>query len=95
MSADVSTDRATASRPTAGPAGGPGMPLGPELTALLRRLKLGKAVDTLPERLALARTNRMSHAEFLAVVRPMRPPAATAPAPSYGPAPPALTPRCD
>jgi len=35
---------------------------------LLRRLKLGKAVDTLPERLALARTNRMSHAEFLALV---------------------------
>jgi len=29
-------------------------PLDPDLTALLRRLKLGKAVDTLPERLALA-----------------------------------------
>lgn len=47
---------------------GPGVPLDPDLTALLRRLKLGKAVDTLPERLAIAKTTRMSHAEFLALV---------------------------
>ncbi len=46
---------------------GPGVPLDPDLTALLRRLKLGKAVDTLPERLAIAKTNQMSHAEFLAL----------------------------
>ena len=34
----------------------------PELTATLRRLKLGQLVDTLPERLALAKTSKMSHA---------------------------------
>ena len=37
----------------------------PELTATLRRLKLGQLVDTLPERLALAKTSKMSHAECL------------------------------
>lgn len=42
--------------------------LDPELTATLRKLKLGRLVDTLPERLALAKTNKLSHAEFLAVV---------------------------
>lgn len=39
-----------------------------ELRALLRRVKLGKALDTLPERLALARTNNLSHQEFLELV---------------------------
>lgn len=43
-------------------------PLDPELTTTLRRLKLGQLVDTLPERLALAKTNKLSHAEFLHVV---------------------------
>lgn len=43
-------------------------PLLPELTATLRRLKLGQLVDTLPERLALATTNKLSHAEFLQIV---------------------------
>jgi DNA replication protein DnaC len=43
-------------------------PLDPELTATLRRLKLGQLVDTLPERLALAKTNKLSHAEFLQIV---------------------------
>ena len=42
--------------------------LDPELTATLRRLKLGQLADTLPERLALAKTNKLSHAEFLHVV---------------------------
>ena len=37
----------------------------PELRVLLRRVKLGKLLDTLPERLALAKTNALSHAEFL------------------------------
>lgn len=37
----------------------------PELRALLRRVKLGKLLDTLPERLALAKTNQLSHGEFL------------------------------
>lgn len=40
----------------------------PELRALLRRVKLGKALDTLPERLALARSSGLGHAEFLELV---------------------------
>jgi hypothetical protein len=40
----------------------------PELKALLRRVKLGRCLDTLPERLALAATGGMGHAEFLELV---------------------------
>ena len=40
----------------------------PELKALLRRVKLGRCLDTLPERLALAATAGMGHAEFLELV---------------------------
>ena len=40
----------------------------PELRALLRRVKLGRCLDTLPERLALARTGGLGHAEFLELV---------------------------
>jgi DNA replication protein DnaC len=40
----------------------------PELAALLRRVKLGRCLDTLPERLALATTGQMGHAEFLELV---------------------------
>ena len=40
----------------------------PELKALLRRVKLGRCLDTLPERLALATTGGMGHAEFLELV---------------------------
>src|SRR6202035_2699529 len=39
-----------------------------ELRALLRRVKLGRSLDTLPERLALAKTHSMGHAEFLELV---------------------------
>jgi hypothetical protein len=39
--------------------------ISPELRSLLRRLKLGRTLDTLPERLSLARQNTLSHAEFL------------------------------
>ena len=35
-----------------------------ELRDLLRRVKLGKLLDTLPERLALAKTNGLAHSEF-------------------------------
>jgi len=45
-----------------------GGPISPELRAILRRLKLGPLVDTLPERLALARTGHLAHAEFLELV---------------------------
>src|SRR5487761_713933 len=37
----------------------------PELKVLMRRLKLGRLLDTLPERLALARTHNLVHTEFL------------------------------
>jgi DNA replication protein DnaC len=40
----------------------------PELKALLRRVKLGRCLDTLPERLALASTGQLGHAEFLELV---------------------------
>lgn len=40
----------------------------PELKALLRRVKLGQCLDTLPERLALAQTSQLGHAEFLELV---------------------------
>jgi DNA replication protein DnaC len=47
-------------------AAGPGRiePSG-ELKELMRRLKLGRLLDTLPERLALARTGQMAHHDFL------------------------------
>ena len=43
-------------------------PLGPDLKATLRVLKLGKLTATLPERLTLARQNNMPHADFLQLV---------------------------
>lgn len=33
----------------------------PELTSVLRRLKLGRLLDTLPERFVLARQQQMTH----------------------------------
>lgn len=43
-------------------------PVTPELKGLLKRVKLGKTLDTLPERLTLARQNKLGHAEFLELV---------------------------
>jgi len=40
----------------------------PELKALLRRVKLGRTLDTLPERLTLAKTRDLAHSEFLELV---------------------------
>src|SRR5215467_6872932 len=40
----------------------------PELTAVLRRLKLGRLLDTLPERFVLARQQQMPHQDFLLLV---------------------------
>ncbi|HXY39953.1 MAG TPA: ATP-binding protein [Vicinamibacteria bacterium] len=40
----------------------------PELRTLLRQLKLGRCTDTLPERLALAKSRSLGHAEFLELV---------------------------
>jgi DNA replication protein DnaC len=39
-----------------------------ELKALLRQVKLGRCLDTLPERLALARTESLPHADFLTLL---------------------------
>lgn len=39
-----------------------------ELKALLRRVKLGRCLDTLPERLALARSQSLPHADFLTLL---------------------------
>src|SRR5947208_16959775 len=39
-----------------------------DLKAALRRLKLSRMLDTLPERLALARQQKMPHQDFLLLV---------------------------
>src|SRR3954466_6678863 len=43
-------------------------PIGPELKQILRHLKLGQMLDTLPERLALAKQQHLGHADFLELV---------------------------
>jgi len=40
----------------------------PDLKTLLRRVKLGKLIDTLPERLSLARQQKMPHQDFLTLL---------------------------
>ena len=40
----------------------------PDLRTTLRALKLGQMLDTLPERLTLARQQKMAHADFLELV---------------------------
>lgn len=42
--------------------------LDPELRAALKKLKLGQLIDTLPERLLLAKKNKMSHEQLLLLV---------------------------
>ena len=39
--------------------------ISPELKSLMRRLKLGRLIDTLPERLSLAKSHELTHVEFL------------------------------
>ncbi len=39
--------------------------IGPDLKTVLRRLKLGRMLDTLPERVLLARQQKMPHQDFL------------------------------
>lgn len=43
-------------------------PISPDLIAVLRRLKLGRMLDTLPERLTLARQQKIPHQDFLLMV---------------------------
>ena len=47
------------------PTQAPADPLGADIIGLLRTLKLSGMKDTLPERLSLARTRQLSHANFL------------------------------
>jgi hypothetical protein len=42
--------------------------VGPDLRTMLRALKLGQMLHTLPERLTLARQQQMTHADFLELV---------------------------
>lgn len=42
--------------------------IGPELKTVLRRLKLSRILDTLPERLTMARTQQMPHQDLLLLV---------------------------
>jgi DNA replication protein DnaC len=42
--------------------------ISPDLKAMLKRLRLGRMIDTLPERLVLARQQKMPHADFLLLV---------------------------
>ena len=59
----TSTQTAPATPTTA--AAAPADPLGADIIGLLRTLKLSGMKDTLPERLSLARTRQLSHANFL------------------------------
>lgn len=43
----------------------PPVTVAPELNVLMRRLRLGRLLDTLPERLALARQHDLTHSQFL------------------------------
>ncbi|MGH3847030.1 MAG: ATP-binding protein [Pseudonocardiaceae bacterium] len=43
-------------------------PISTDLKQVLRRLKLGQMLDTLPERLTLAKQQHLSHAAFLELV---------------------------
>jgi DNA replication protein DnaC len=54
-----------ARRPAAPAAAPKPIEITPELKALLRRLKLGRLLDTLPERLALAGVEHLPHHDFL------------------------------
>jgi DNA replication protein DnaC len=57
---------ATTKKPTA--AAALADPISPDLKQILRTLKLGKMLDTLPERLTLARQQGLPHADFLELV---------------------------
>jgi DNA replication protein DnaC len=46
----------------------PSDPISSDLKAILRALKLGRLLDTLPERLTLAKQQHLAHADFLELV---------------------------
>ena len=43
-------------------------PISPDLKTLLRRLRLGRLLDTLPERLVLARQQQLPHQDWLLLI---------------------------
>jgi DNA replication protein DnaC len=70
MTGDVSTNKTatktTSTKTTSTAAAGPSrVEPSAELKDLMRRLRLGRLLDTLPERLALARTGHLAHHDFL------------------------------
>lgn len=58
----------TSSTASAGARSGPVDPIGADLVRTLKDLKLGQMTQTLPERLVLARQQKMTHAAFLQLV---------------------------
>ncbi len=65
MTSSMTTTRTNTSTLASSPSPGPVDPIGADLAAVLRALKLSGLRDTLPERLVLARTRKMGHAAFL------------------------------
>ena len=63
----MSTTRTTTSA-SGSSRGGPVDPIGADLVRTLKELKLGQMTQTLPERLVLARQQKMTHAAFLQLV---------------------------
>ena len=58
----------TSTRAKPSPRTGPTDAVGADLTKTLKALKLGQMTQTLPERLALSRQRKMSHAAFLELI---------------------------
>jgi hypothetical protein len=64
----TATPATLARSPGPPPPRGPAPGIDPDLKSLLRRLKLGRILDTLPERLALVRANSLPHSDFLSLI---------------------------
>jgi len=64
----TTTTTTSTSISSTGRATGPVDPIGADLLRTLKQLKLGQMTQTLPERLVLARQQKMSHATFLELI---------------------------
>ncbi len=69
-------------------------PISPDLRRVMRQLKLGRMLDTLPERLTLARQQHLSHVAFLELVLADETARRTAAGRPGEPAPPGSTRAC-
>lgn len=65
----------------------------PELRAMMRRLKLGRLLDTLPERLVFARQQQLAHQDSSCSSSATKSPAATASPSRCAPSRPSSIPR--